>query len=241
MSLLPRGLREALRHLLAVPLLLVTLTAPAAAQQLPFAEEIHVFAVEDEANPPRGCESLFVGSSSFRFWFTIQSDFPDRRILKRGFGGARIADINLHFDRVVGRYHPKQIVFYAGENDLNGGRSIDAVLGDFEVFLYRKRAELGATPVYFVSVKPSPSRWGDFARQTEFNRRIEALAARADDLEYIDIVAPMMQGGTPRPELFISDRLHMNAAGYAIWRERIESKLGEQDGADKQRCEMPRN
>jgi lysophospholipase L1-like esterase len=25
--------------------------------------------------------------------------------------------------------------------------------------------------------------------------------------------------GKPKPDIFIADRLHMNAAGYAIWRE----------------------
>ena len=25
--------------------------------------------------------------------------------------------------------------------------------------------------------------------------------------------------GEPKPELFIQDRLHMNASGYALWRE----------------------
>ncbi|PKP66970.1 MAG: hypothetical protein CVT83_08975, partial [Alphaproteobacteria bacterium HGW-Alphaproteobacteria-5] len=84
------------------------------AQDVPFADEIHVFGIEDEVYPPQGCETLFVGSSSFRFWFAMAQDFPRTRLLKRGFGGSQISDINFHFDRVVGRYRPARIAFYAG-------------------------------------------------------------------------------------------------------------------------------
>jgi lysophospholipase L1-like esterase len=31
--------------------------------------------------------------------------------------------------------------------------------------------------------------------------------------------------GNPMPDIFIGDNLHMNAKGYAIWRELIEPHL----------------
>jgi hypothetical protein len=191
------------------------------AQAVPFAEEIHVFAVEDEVYPPQGCETLFVGSSSFRFWFAMEEDFPEWPVLRRGFGGARISDINFHFDRVVGRYRPQRIAFYGGENDIDAGLSPEDVLADFARFMNRKSAVLGATPVFFVSAKPSIARRAQLERQSQFNLLVERLANEREDLVYVDIVGDMIADGEPEPSLFIFDGLHMNAAGYSLWRARL--------------------
>ncbi len=198
---------------------------PLSAAEAPFADEVRLFGIEDEIYPPVGCETLFIGSSSFRFWFRLQQEFASRRVLKRGFGGASIADINSHFDNVVGRYRPSQIVFYAGENDINSRKPVASILADFQSFLDRKSATLGSTPVFFVSAKPSPARIADFALQTELNQQVARLADARADLIYVDIVKPMMRDGKPRPELFISDNLHMNEKGYAIWQEHVARAL----------------
>ncbi|MFA6220251.1 MAG: GDSL-type esterase/lipase family protein [Erythrobacter sp.] len=215
------------RLVLALSTIGVALATPAAplAQDAPFGEEIHVFGIEDEVYPPKGCETLFVGSSSFRFWFAMQQDFPRLPIIKRGFGGAQIADINAYFDRVVGRYRPSRIAFYAGENDIAAGKSPQAAMADFASFMDRKSAVLGSTPVFFVSAKPSPARWSQFEGQSQLNRMVQRLARERDDLVYVDIVDAMLKDGKPARSLFISDGLHMNAAGYRLWRERIWSAL----------------
>lgn len=209
-------------------LMLATLPFAAAGAQpeaARFSEEVHVFSIEDEVRPAPECATLFVGSSSIRFWFGIDQDFPGRKIIKRGFGGATIADINFRFDTVVGRYRPRQIVFYAGENDLDMGMTPEAAAAQFEAFMHRKREVHGATPVFFVSAKPSPARWQQFAAQSDLNRRIEATAAREQDLVFVDIATPMLANGEPRADLYISDRLHMNRKGYAIWKNRVGAEL----------------
>lgn len=199
------------------------LAAPVQAQEARFAEEIHVFNVEDEVYPSKGCETLFVGSSSFRFWFGLNQDFPRMRILKRGFGGAQIADINARFDDVVGRYRPRHIAFYAGENDIDAGKTPAQAAAEFAAFMDRKRAVLGQVPVYYVSAKPSLARWEQFARQSELNRQIEESAAAHPDLVYVDIVGAMLKQGKPDPALFISDGLHMNSKGYKLWQAKIDT------------------
>lgn len=206
-------------------LALVLASASARSEPLPFADEIARFVAEDAASPARGCETLFVGSSSIRLWPNLSADFPGRAIIQRGFGGAQIADVNLHFEQVAGRYHPGQIVFYAGENDLNAGKSVDQVMADFDAFMAMKRRAHGSTVVHFVSLKPSLARTADLARQREINRRLARLAASRADLVFVDVARPMQRGGRARPDLFGPDGLHMNAAGYAIWRKVIGASL----------------
>lgn len=221
------------RNVVALTLIAAT---PGVAAAVPFADEIALFGVEDQIYPPLGCETLFVGSSSFRFWSRMQQEFPNRKVLKRGFGGASIADINYHFEAVVGRYKPRQIIFYAGENDINIGKPVASIVADFQTFLDLKTVVMGETPVLFVSVKPSIARTADFTLQTELNRQVAQLADKRDDLDYVDIVEPMMRDGKPRSELFISDKLHMNAKGYAIWRGRISRLLSDQKKVKNQWC-----
>lgn len=173
--------------------------------------------------PPR-CATLFVGSSSIRMWPDLASAFPFPSV-QRGVGGSTIAEINSYFDRIVPPYQPARIVFYAGDNDINDGKPPTAVLEDLKRFMALKRRSVGATPVYFISAKPSPARLGDLANQRALNSLAAAYAARERDLEYIDVATPMMDGGMPRGDIFGPDNLHMVPSGYSIWIKAIGAAL----------------
>lgn len=201
----------------------------------PFAPEIQFFSVEDEIYPPPACATLFVGSSSIRYWTKLGEAFPGVRTIRRGYGGSTVADANFYFDRIVARYKPKRIVFYAGENDINAGRPPETVAADFEEFMARKSAVLGETPVYFISIKPSLARRGDLDAQRRANALITTLADGRDDLVFVDVASPMMENGAPKP-IFISDNLHMNHAGYEIWRRAIAHALKKEKASRAPHC-----
>lgn len=204
-------------------------TAPGAMSQQPataavqpngperLASEIEAFATADRAAPPKACELVFTGSSSVRFWRTLGADMAPIPVINRGFGGSQISDVNFYFDRVVGPYHPRAIFFYAGENDLFAGKAPDQVVADFERFMALKTARLGATPVYFISLKPSKARLNQKAEQDAVNAKIRAMAGARADLDYVDVVPTMLEAdGTPK-DIFIADGLHMTPAGYELW------------------------
>jgi len=203
--------------------LIAALAAPAFAQPGPaapgperFAPEIAAFEAADGAQPLAPCPVLFVGSSSIRFWRSLAADMAPIRVLNRGFGGSEISDVDFYFDKVVSPYHPRAIFFYAGDNDVNSGKSTERIVGDFTRFLDLKDKALGRTPVYFISLKPSKLRWSQFAAQGEVNARIRALAARRRDLRFVDVVPTMLADGKPK-DIFIADGLHMTPEGYALW------------------------
>lgn len=161
---------------------------------------------------------VFVGSSSIRMWRTLANDFPDVRVLNRGFGGSHLEDSVFYFDRLVLPHTPRVVVLYAGENDISAGMTPERVLADFRAFRARLHEALPATRLIYLSCKPSPSR----ARHRDGMRKTNDLIAAecaADPLAtFVDIFTPMLDAvGEPRAELFITDRLHMNAAGYALW------------------------
>jgi len=190
----------------------------------PFAGDIAAFVAADRANPPAACQVLFVGSSSIRFWETLAADMAPRPVIHRGFGGSTIGDVNLYFNDIVAPYHPRAIVLYAGENDIDLGATPEATVQSFRDFMAMKSRALGATPVYFISLKPSHARAAQFERQSAVNDAIEAMAGRRRDLIYIDVVTAMMESGRPL-NIYVEDGLHMNAAGYRIWTRLVNEAL----------------
>jgi lysophospholipase L1-like esterase len=184
-----------------------------------FEPEIRVFEAADRSSPPPLGGVVFIGSSSIRNWTNVAADFPDVRILNRGFGGSTLADVVHYADRILLPYQPRLVVLYAGDNDLALGRTPEQVLSDYRAFVAHLRTAYPAARVAFVAIKPSPARRAYLDRARETNQRIRAQIKR-DSLEiYVDVFTPMLDTrGQPRPELFGADSLHMTRAGYLLWR-----------------------
>ena len=53
----------------------------------------------------------------------------------------------------------------------------------------------------------------------EVNAQIADGARTRGDVEVVDVATAMLgDDGTPRPELFADDGLHLNETGYELWR-----------------------
>lgn len=181
-------------------------------------------AADAQSPPPRG-GVLFIGSSSIRFWDTLAQDFPGVPVTNRGFGGSELRDSTWYADRIIVPYAPRQILIYAGDNDLNAGRTPQQLRADFIAFVERVRRDLPKAKIAYISNKPSPSRAQLLPVQRAANTLIAAEAKRLG-VDYIDIFTPMLDAsGQPDESLFIEDRLHMNRAGYVIWQRAIAPYL----------------
>jgi lysophospholipase L1-like esterase len=189
-----------------------------------FAAEIKAFAAWDAKNAAPAGGVLFAGSSSIRLWSTA-ADFPDLPVINRGFGGSLIPDVNHFIAETVLKYAPDVVVFYAGDNDINSGRSAAQVLDDYRAFVTRVRKAKASTQIIFLAIKPSVARWKHWPIMQEANNRIRDYSAGYSSgpgggpLHFVDVATPMLgPGGTmPSASLFVADGLHMTAAGYAIW------------------------
>jgi GDSL-like Lipase/Acylhydrolase family len=213
-----------------------TASAPTLEQEL--GAEVAKFVEADRVAPPAPCQVLFVGSSSIVKWKdSLASDMAPMPVINRGFGGSHIEYVNRWFDQIVAPYRPRAIVFYAGENDIDAGKSVDRVVADFDEFMKRKTQALGSTPVYFISLKPSKLRFSQFPLQTQVNDAIRARVAKRSDLHYIDVVSPMLEHGKPK-DIFVSDGLHMNAAGYQIWTRVVRTALLPNTDAEARTCRV---
>lgn len=217
-----------LQRLLALCFLVLAHKSFSQNTNAPFADEIKAFDQQDAQNKPAPGAILFVGSSSIRMWSGLQSDFPNHRVLNRGFGGASIPDVARYARQTIYRYQPSQIVFYCGENDLAASDTITVatVVARFTSLFRDIRKELPGVPFVFISIKPSPSRAHIQQKVVATNQQIKQFLARQKATRFVDVYKPMLgPGARPRGELFRADSLHMTEKGYAIWKEQLEPFL----------------
>jgi lysophospholipase L1-like esterase len=194
----------------------------AVSSQSQWEPDIVSFEAADRTNPPRAGTVVFVGSSSIRMWETLASDFPGLPVLNRGFGGSELSDVVQFADRIVVPYKPRVVVLYAGDNDLAAGKSPAQVFAEFQSFVSIIHRELPNTRVAFVAIKPSIARVNIIDKMRVANQLIRDYIRTDSRLVYVDVFTPMLDAsGQPRRELFLEDGLHMNAKGYAIWRDLI--------------------
>jgi lysophospholipase L1-like esterase len=194
----------------------------------PFAEELRALVRAEERTPPPRQAVLFYGSSSIRLWDTLAEDFPNLPVVNHGFGGSTLADCLFEIQRLVLPIQPRAVVLYAGDNDLDQGASPEHLLSLFHVFTDSLRQQLGAIPLVFISVKPSPSRFWNIANIRHANRLIKEAVDASRDTYFLDIFHLMLNGSErPRPELFTEDGLHMNRDGYVLWTSAVRACLVE--------------
>lgn len=219
-------LRMHRRSLSSVVIALAIATAsPALAQQSDsarFEPEIAAFEHTDSLTAPPPHPVLFVGSSSIRMWCTLERDFPSLEVLNRGFGGSESSDAIHYADRVIVRYHPRAVVLYEGDNDLAAGKAPARVAADLDTLVGLIHRRVPGAPIYFLAIKPSPSRAKLLPAMRATNALVRRAAARDSLLTYVDVFTPMLdRRGRPRAGLFGADALHMNSAGYALWRSTL--------------------
>lgn len=195
----------------------------------PFArwkKEIAAFESADAKQPPAKGAILFIGSSSIRLWKTLAQDFPQHRVINRGFGGSQIVDSTHFADRIVFPCAPRQIVMSAGANDIHAGKSPEQVASDFLAFAAKVHSRLPEVPIAFISMAGNPARWKEIEQVRAANALIKALCEADPKLTYINTAAAMLgSDGRPRPDIFMPDRLHMNAEGYKLWTHDIAPHL----------------
>jgi len=187
-------------------------------------KEIAAFEAADAKSPPAKGGILFVGSSSIRLW-DLKKSFPEMTLLNRGFGGSQVHDSLELANRIILPYEPRTIFVYAGDNDIASGKTPEVVAENYRQLVKVIHAKLPEAKIHFIAIKPSPSRWKLYEKQQAANRLIADFCGQyqpAGRLTYIDIVKPMLgEDGQPRANLFRDDKLHLNEAGYQVWRELV--------------------
>ena len=159
---------------------------------------------------------------------TMQEIFQDAaQNADRTFGRSPMAFLDTHHYRVETGLSPalqRQATRLGFADLLSLGDEPEQILERVRKISSGVHARLPDTHVAFISIKPSPARISLLGKIRAANRLVKEYAANnaSAGVDYIDVFTPMLaENGQPRAELFREDRLHLNRAGYALWRSVI--------------------
>jgi lysophospholipase L1-like esterase len=189
---------------------------------------IRKFESQDQLHPPEKNSILFIGSSSFTFWSTLERDMTPLPVINRGFGGSYMRDVVRYLDRIVLPYHPRAVVMFVGTNDItkNDPQLAQQVFNGYLNFVDQVRAALPGVIIYYIGITPSPTRWKYWPIAHEANRLIQEHTQIEPNLQFIDLTARLLrENGKPNRSLYKFDGIHPNSKGYAIWTQAIKSRL----------------
>lgn len=172
---------------------------------------------------------LFAGSSSIRLWSTIEHDLSPYKVIQRGYGGAKLSDFAVYTERIIWPHKNIDGIVLFIANDISGNetdKTPEEVLNLFKYVVKTIRKEFPETPVFWIAITPTGSRWEVWPQIREANDLIRNYTIKNSDLYFIATERRFInKDGKPRPELFISDKLHLNDEGYRVWTEIIKSDL----------------
>ena len=159
-------------------------------------------------------------------WVSLCAERTGHTLVNRGITGDTAGGMLSRFGRDVLNERPDRVLIMGGANDLLFSKiSNEKLLQQYERLLDIIARETPRTRVYIQSLLPLNEAHneafmkGKNARFAEFNALLRAMAERRG-LTFIDIWSAMQRNGE-LPEEYTFDGIHLKAAGYAVWIEKI--------------------
>lgn len=178
---------------------------------------------------PDKMTTLFVGSSSIRLFKDMDQVFAQTNTIKKGFGGAKINDLNFYKESLIYQQNAQLIVIYIGINDIlyRDHEDTDELTQDLFLLLDDIIQKSGHIPIALVALRPiaKPKLRQEIA---DFNFQLSRYAISHPLVYFIDpndrLLTP---SGELNQQLLHWDGFHLNDAGYHAWGNAIRDKLTE--------------
>jgi hypothetical protein len=192
--------------------------------------EIEKFEQLDRTEKYPGDAILFAGSSSIRLWESIEKDMIPSHVIQRGYGGAKLSDFSVYASRIINSHPCRAIVIFVA-NDITGteqDKTPEEVAALFKNVLKTIRKSHPVTPVFWIEITPTASRWKVWPEIQQANSLIKDLCSREKNSYFIETQKYFLnEKGLPSDDLFREDKLHLSDKGYEIWKGIIKQKLDE--------------
>jgi lysophospholipase L1-like esterase len=94
--------------------------------------------------------------------------------------------------------------------------------------MVKSSLRFGNIPCYFISLKPSLSRWHLADQFSYTNNLIESeIIKHNGNWKFIDLYKRMLtKEGQPERSYYEPDGLHLSQEGYDLWKRVVQSHLG---------------
>ncbi len=178
-------------------------------------KEFDQFNSIDEEKHITSADTVFVGSSTFAWWNSLEEDFKEENAINRAIGGTTIPDINDNLHDLVLKYQPHNVVVYSGINDLARGRQPDQVEQDVEKLERNIHSRMPNAELYFLAPSESPKNKDLKEKYREAGKLIRNYLEGRSHCHFVDTPTVMHNSeGALRTELYLQDDMHPNKRGY---------------------------
>ena len=161
---------------------------------------------------------LIMGSSTMDYWEDWQTDIGGRLGYNVGIGGTIVEDWLYAYDKLVKPFNPSIILVYLGGNSINNMGHTGAYAEKLmEQLLNKMHTDFPAAKIYYIYSMAVPSCYKGGKFNYEYGRFIEemkTLVASTEWLNGIDTFGDLTQDGEAKKDLYRSDGIHLNDAGY---------------------------
>ena len=153
--------------------------------------------------------------------------FPRVHTINLGVSGNKTGDILVRLGQVYER-QPGRIFLMAGINDLGAGVRVPDIVDHYRLIIEHLVRRMPGVKIYIQSVLPVNNSLFSGSihnrKVMELNHRLESLAVKLG-LVYLDLFPSFIdQAGQLRSD-FTRDGVHLNQAGYRVWRSRLADIL----------------
>lgn len=177
-----------------------------------------------QKEPPAPGSVICIGSSHMQLWKSVKEDLAPLTVHNYGIGGSRMTHASdLFVDNLVIPFKPRAVILYEGSNDINAGTKPEEVLANFRKLYGKLHAALPQARLYVLGIVPSPGkRFDKIAELKKANALLAQVCATQPWMKFIDITSSLLGAdGKPKEELFVPGNIHMQPAGYVVWKSVI--------------------
>ncbi len=164
---------------------------------------------------------VFIGDS-----LTDQADwndlFPTLRCANRGISGDQTDGILQRMDSIFSTSATKAVIL-VGVNDFIAGNSVDAVFENYKEIV--RLLHEHTMQVYIQSTILVGQQWADLnPKLVALNQSLRSLSAQSPLTTFVDLNQKLAPDAYLL-EQYTADVIHLNANGYAVWRDLLKAHL----------------
>ena len=180
---------------------------------------------------------VFLGDSITEGWRTLATDFPNLKVANRGIGGDITSGVLYRLKADVLSLNPSAIVLLIGTNDVGDGADAEDVAANIRLILQAIKDFNPNLKVIVCKIMPRSERDGPIYAEKiqKANSLVEQFVKGEPNFAICDTWGIFADAqGNPNPADFNTDHLHLNAAGYAVWKTALDPVIAKLNlGADK--------
>jgi lysophospholipase L1-like esterase len=168
---------------------------------------------------------VFLGDSITEGWHTLAGDFPKLKVANRGIGGDITCGVLYRLRADVLSLKPAAIILLIGTNDVGDGSTGEDVAANIQLILLAIKNTDPNIKVIVCKIMPRAERNGPVLAEKiqKANSLVEQFVKGQPNFAMCDTWGIYADDkGNPNAEDFNGDHLHLNAAGYAVWKKALD-------------------